>query len=537
MIQDGETVEETATLVSGPAETAQTQLRIEASGFAPLVSWSGNPVFAISAPPSTPATVQQALTLTNTGTAPAEDVAPSVSGDTAFALVSTTCGATLEPGASCIATVSFTANSDVASVAGLLSGGPGLPSLQLSGTASGIAPALAWSGAPVSLDGTPPQALPVTGQATYTLLNTGNQDATGLGTVSIVGAGWSLVSTTCGATLAQGASCDATLRLEAWTNGAFPGTLSIDGGPSIGVSGSASGFAPVFVWSGASTFTVSSPTQTPALVERTFTLTNTGTLAGTPAVPTVSGSGAGFAYSLVSHTCSTSLAVGDTCQAIVRATFTNNVASASGTLGGPSTQALTGSASGFAPAWAFDGEPSGTFTIAAPATTATKTFTLRNTGTLGAAPPARSLSGTAAARYSITGGTCGAASVAPGGTCTVSVTFTANDNLSNQTATLTAGSASRALTGSASGFALTWRFVGRFILHYTCMGGVIEGEFHLIGRTGVCPMNAVQFPPGGTGFQIGANTGISCPSVGATCYRTIGSCMSWSQYSDAFRCQ
>jgi hypothetical protein len=138
----------------------------------------------------------------------------------------------------------------------------------------------------------------------------------------------------------------------------------------------------------------------------------------------------------------------------VRATYTDNVPAATGTLGGPATLALTGSASGFAPAWAFDATPDGTFVISSPSSNPASTaliFTLRNTGTLAGAVPARSISGPYAGDYAITGGTCASQTLAPDAICTVQVTFTATDNVSNRTATLAAGGASKTLTGSASG--------------------------------------------------------------------------------------
>jgi Flp pilus assembly pilin Flp len=104
--------------------------------------------------------------------------------------------------------------------------------------------------------------------------------------------------------------------------------------------------SPVFAWSGGGTFTLTSPTGNPSVVDRTFTLTNIGSVAGTPEVPTVSGSGPGYVFSLVAHDCNRVLAVGETCSATVRATYTDNVAAATGTLDGPATVALAGSAAG-----------------------------------------------------------------------------------------------------------------------------------------------------------------------------------------------
>ena len=353
------------------------------------------------------------------------------------------------------------------------------------------------------------------------------------------------ISTDCPAILAPTASCTVTLTVVASNNAVFAATLDA-GGPAstlTGVSAIASDFAPTFAWTGDGTFFLDGSIATPATAQRTFTLTNTGTLTGVPVAPNVSGAGAGYAFSLLSHNCGVSLSVGATCTATVRATYTNNVASATETLAsGTASQALTGSASGFAAAWAFDDSPSGIFTIVALATTSTQTFTLRNTGTLGGVVPERMISGPNTSHLEITGGTCASQTLAPNATCTVQVTFTASANVADRTATLSAGSATRALSGSASGFVLpTWRFVARVGIWVGCNDVTMEGETSLINNaTPFCSSPTFQqFPLGGIGFSIEANTSISCPSVGATCQRRggAGNCLFGTRLYDAFRCQ
>jgi len=69
----------------------------------------------------------------------------------------------------------------------------------------------------------------------------------------------------------------------------------------------------------------------------------------------------------------------------------------------------------------------------------------------------------------------------------------------------------------------------------------MEGETNLINNTTpVCSSpTSQQFPLDGVGVSIGANTGISCPSVGATCKRREGAekCFFGPQLRDVFRCQ
>jgi hypothetical protein len=161
---------------------------------------------------------------------------------------------------------------------------------------------------------------------------------------------YTIIGGTCaGQTLEPNETCAVAVTFTATGNVSNRTATLAAGGASKALTGSASGFASAFAWSGDGTFTLTSPTGNPAVVERTFILTNIGTFAGTPAVPTVSGSGPGYAFSLISHNCTGVLAVGGTCSATVHATYTDNVAAATGTLGGPATLDLTGSASGFAP--------------------------------------------------------------------------------------------------------------------------------------------------------------------------------------------
>jgi hypothetical protein len=163
-------------------------------------------------------------------------------------------------------------------------------------------------------------------------------------------------------------------------------------------------------------------------------------------------------YVITGGTCAgQTLAPNATCTVVVTFTAAGNVSDRTATLAaGGASMTLTGSASGFAAAWTFDAAPDGTFVISSPATnptSASKTFTLRNTGTLAGVVPTHGLSGAHAGDYAIIGGTCAGQTLAPNATCTVQVRFSADANVSVRTATLTADGASKVLIGSASGFA------------------------------------------------------------------------------------
>ena len=289
--------------------------------------------------------------MTNVGTLAAAPPAPAVSGTGpgyALSLAGTTCGAVLAPGQACTATVLASYTDNVAA-SGLLSAGPA--ETPLAGTASGFAPAWTLEGSGI-FSITAPTSNPATQTLSVALRNTGTLGGTAPGPVlSGPHADDFTVSTDgcTGQTVAVGETCSLSITFSATdTVAGRAATLSI-AGQTLSLSGSASGFAPAFAWSGPATFVVTSPSSNPAVVDRVLTLTNVGSGAGVPAAPSVSGSGAGFTFSLVSHTCGVSLPPGQACTATVRATYTNNVASATGTLtGGGASQALSGSASGFA---------------------------------------------------------------------------------------------------------------------------------------------------------------------------------------------
>jgi hypothetical protein len=116
----------------------------------------------------------------------------------------------------------------------------------------------------------------------------------------------------------------------------------------------------------------------------------------------------------------------------VRATYTDNVAAATGTLGGPATLALTGSASGFAAVLAWIGMPAdfalnvsngGVTNPTNAAAGPTGTATLHNTGTLATGPVTVAFVGARADSYELAPGQdgCTGQILAPGSSCTVGI--------------------------------------------------------------------------------------------------------------------
>jgi Flp pilus assembly pilin Flp len=430
-------------------------LSAAAAGFEPLLAWSPAAAVAIDGTPGPdplPRTHAQALTLTNIGFADAPGITPTVLASSGATVALThDCPAILPPSASCTAQVTVAADDNGPVSATFTSGGSGPAQpveVVLAGDATGFSPAFAWSGG-----GTfalmAPGSNPATVDQIFTLTNIGTlAGMPALPTVSGSGPGYafSLVSHDCAGVLSVGGTCSATVRATYTDNiASVIGTLG--GSANLVLTGSASGFTPAFTWSGGGAFTLTGPMGNPGIVERTFTLTNTGTLAGVPTLPTVSGSGSGYAFSLVSHDCAGVLSVDGTCSATVRATYTDNVAAATGTLGGPAPQALTGSASGFAAALVWQNMPAdfaldidtGSNTATAISTPGpTGTATLRNNGTLASGPITVALAGPHAAAFEIVSNGCSGVALTHGATCQVQARLRAGTALGTYSLQLSA---------------------------------------------------------------------------------------------------
>ena len=490
-------------------------------------TWSGDGAFALT-PQTTPEV--RALTITNTGAGPLSLGAPAVGGTgaAAFEVLGSTCGPVLAPGEACEVSVQASAGANGSAVATLslagVSGG-----IALSLAASGFDPALAWEpGAPVAIDGT--AGTPATGQTVFTLRNDGFADAD-ISDLAVAGPGWSIVGTTCGAVLVQGATCSVTLQAQATDNGPLAEAILSAGGASTTATGAASGFAPVLAWTGTPVFVLDGTPGAgplPRTVEQAFTLTNAGTLAATGL--SVGISGAGFAAGLPPTTCTTTLAPGESCTFTVQASASDNGTFA-GTLssGGatPATLPLSAEASGFAPAWAFDGTGSLVFTVSNPPVlpaSTNQTAVLRNVGTLPGTVPADGISGPDAGNFARTGGTCAGQTLAPNATCTIQMTFTTQGPAGTRTATLSAGSAHRPMDGITSGTvpAGFWSGTPSFEINAPTVIATSQWQERTFTftntsaatLTGVAGRNLVS--PLGIGSFTIQTTGTTCPASGGT---------------------
>ena len=225
-----------------------------------LTNQSAGPVASLTAALSFPNTLTGttsaalAATLSNTGTAPLNNIVPSIAGTNPSDFAPTTganaCGATLASGSSCSIYVTFTPASAASfsaalSVADSASGSPQTAVLSGTGTApaASLSPALSF---PNTLTGTTSAALAAT------LSNTGTAPLNNI-VPSIVGTNPSDFAPTtganaCGATLAAGSSCSIYVTFTPASAASFSATLSVadsaSGSPqtvSLGGTGVTSG--------------------------------------------------------------------------------------------------------------------------------------------------------------------------------------------------------------------------------------------------------------------------------------------------------
>ena len=207
----------TATPKSVPLSGTST---IPALGFGPTSLSFPDQLVATTSP-------SQSLTLTNPGTAPLllNAVAPS----SEYQVVSTTCAATIAPGASCTVSVSFTPQASGVRPGTLTvkSNVPGSPySARLSG--KGLVPAVALDVANVNFSG---QVVGTSATRTVTVTNTGNATLTISGTnvsgTSFARAAGGSCATSFPATLAAGASCTVVLTFTPATATSYTGALTL----------------------------------------------------------------------------------------------------------------------------------------------------------------------------------------------------------------------------------------------------------------------------------------------------------------------
>jgi hypothetical protein len=314
---------QTGTLTVSDALNAGQLVSLTGTGLLPpafsanptSLSFAGQPV-GVASSPST-------LIVTNSGGASMANVGFQITGPSAgsFSTGTTTCGATLEAGASCTIQVVFTPASSGGSAAGLTitSSTNGVKALTV--PLSGIGQSAAGLGV------NPPQltfgAVEI-GQSsaaqTVSISNTGGTSANGFA-LTIAGP-FSLSQNNCSASLAGGASCTAGVVFTPTSRGALTGMLT--------ASSSSLPTPATVVLSGIGGLT-GAVAMTPALVN--FPTTGVGTTSS-PVTVTISNSSAAVAlddlklstspgFKLATTTCAESLAPGASCTAGVSFAPTN----------------------------------------------------------------------------------------------------------------------------------------------------------------------------------------------------------------------
>jgi hypothetical protein len=365
-------------------------------------------------------TSPETITITSTGGVSAQLGSPVISGD--YRITGNSCAAALTPYASCAIAIDF-APTAAGSRNGLLtltapniSGGQ--VTVPLAGTGVGASSSLALSPSSISFGSV------VDGQSSpplVTTLSNSGSVAFQLG-APILSAGFTIASTTCGASLAAGGSCVYNVSFSPAGAGAVSGLLTVQtsiAGSYVTASLSGTGVAP-----GSLSFSPGSlvfPATATAAVSaaQSLTLTNTGGSNLTLQALSISSN-----YSVASSTCGSTLAASNSC--IVNIVFEP---STTGTLSGSITATAPGSTQQghatligtavtpvnlvFAPGVLSFGS------IQQGKTSASQNGTLTNTGGLAAQLQPPVVTGD----YAITSGSCGS-TLAAAGSCTMAVSFT-----------------------------------------------------------------------------------------------------------------
>jgi len=404
-------------------------------------------------------TAAQVVTVKNTGTATATLTSETVTGTNASSFVksSTTCGATLAAGATCTVSVQFKpaaagALSASLAIADNATGSPQTVALSGTGTAAStftvsLAPtALAFGSTAVGSTNATVGVVTVknTGTGTVTLTS---ETVTGTNASSFVKS-----STTCGATLAAGATCTVSVQFKPAAAGALSASLSIadnaTGSPQT-VALTGTGTAASSIALSVTPTSIAFPTTVVGATSaaQVVTLKNTGSATATFSTTTFIGADP-TSFTETATTCGATLAAGASCTVSVAfkplsaIAETASLSVSDNAAGSPQTVALTGTgAAAAAPALtltptsiAFPNTVAGTASDA-------QIVTLKNTGAATLTLTSIALTGSNTTSFAQIG-TCGA-TLAASATCQLYVAFTPN-----AAAALTA---TIAITDNASG--------------------------------------------------------------------------------------
>jgi len=504
----------------------------------------------------------QTVTLTNSGTGSLTISGITIAGTNPSNFSqSNTCGtlpATLAVGANCKLTVSFAATSAGSYSATLaIANNSSTPSatVALSGTTT------APPGPTATLDQTtltfPSMVAGATATAQTVKLTNNGGTALTISGITITGTNASNFSesTTCGATLAIGASCSVTVNFAAASAGSYSATLSIANNSAtnpatVALSGTTTAPTPVASLS-VTTLTFPSMVAGATATAQSVTLTNTGNGSLTISGITITGSNASNFTETTS--CGATLPISASCTTTVNfaattaGSFSASLNIANNSSANPVTVALSGTTTAPSVPLASLSPSPVTFASTIAGATNTQAVTLSNSGGAALTISGIALSGTGANLFSETT-TCGTlpATLAAGSTCTINLTFapkvagtyaatlTVTDNANS-----TAGSTQTAtLTGTATAFTIAvnttstcaWTIDnGAITYNWNSVSGnlvswILDGySDQLVDTTTTSKASGCSSQPQGLYFE-SASTGtfatttptVSCTYVGAT---------------------
>ena len=379
---------------------------LSGTGLLAVASTSVNTVAFPGTPVGQSATAQ-ALALTNSGNTTMSVSAPVLSGPFS---ATTTCGSALSAGSTCQYLVSF-APSVMGASAGTMTvaTSAGTQNVSLTGTGLLAVPTLSTS----SLSFTATVGSSAVNQ-TVTLTNEGNT-ATSISTASVTGA-FSVVSTTCSASLAAGANCTYSVTFTPGVMGAASGTLTIPtgaGAQSVALSGTGMQTSGSLSTSSLAFGNVNVNASSTA---QAVALNNTGNTTLSLSALNVTGP---FSVSQSCGTLPVSVAVSGSCP--VNVVFNPTaMGSASGTLSlvtaaGTQTVSLSGTGLLAMPSMSVS---SLNFTATVGSSSTSQLVTLSNNGNTALSLSASSVSGA----FSVVSTTC-SASLAAGASCAYNVVF------------------------------------------------------------------------------------------------------------------
>ena len=381
----------------------------------------------------------QTVTVKNTGTGALTLSSETVTGTnaTSFLRTASTCGSTLAAGASCTVSVAFkpvatgTLNATL-SVADNATGSP--QSVALSGTGTAAA-TYTVSLSPTTLTFASTAEGSTSAAQTVTVKNTGtgaltlsSETVTGTNATSFL-----RTASTCGSTLAAGASCTVSVAFKPVATGTLNATLSVadnaTGSPqSVALSGTGTAAATYTVSLSPTTLTFASTAEGSTSAAQTVTVKNTGTGALTLSSETVTGTNA-TSFLRTASTCGSTLAAGASCtvsvafKPVATGTLNATLSVADNATGSPQSVALSGTGTAAA-TYTVSLSPT-TLTFASTpegSTSAAQTVTVKNTGTGVLTLSSETVTGTNATSFLRTASTCGS-TLAAGASCTVSVAF------------------------------------------------------------------------------------------------------------------